>query len=130
MIWGSLPLNNETSETYTLEEYNKITFNSNPIDKIIIPKEHKKSFLNELYDKYGIHEDTVYLNNNFSKQIEKEYEVFKKISDVITYELTKSGDGSEPFNLPINLAGCLNLRSLPEDPPNGFTEFILGIVNS
>lgn len=128
MIWGSLPLSRETSETYTLEEYNKITFDSNPIDKIIIAKEHKNSFLDELYEKYGIHKDTIYLTNNFSKQTEKEYEVFKNISKTITHELTRSGDDSEPFYLPINLAGCLNLQSLPENPPNGFTEFILDVV--
>lgn len=128
MIWGALPMRNETSETYNLEEYNEVHFDTNPIDKVIIPRKHKKSFLNELNEKYGINKNSVYLNNDFSKQTEKEYEVFKKISDVITYELTRSGDDSEPFNLPINLAGCLNLQSLPENPPNGFTEFILGIV--
>lgn len=130
MIWGQDPLDATTTETYTLEEYNKFTFEQNPIEKLIIPKELKKSFLEELYNKYGINHDSIYLNNEFSRNTEKEYERFKKISFIIIDEIIRC-DGKKPlFNLNFNLGGCVNLRSMPEDAPNGFPELISQVIKT
>lgn len=128
MIWGVEPLNSNTTETYTLEEYNDSIFDESPIEKLIIPKERKEYLLNELNEKYSIHFNSVYLNNAFSKKIEQEYEIFKKISTAITYELTRSPGEPKLSNFSTNFAGCINLRSLPEEPPNDFNEIVQQIV--
>ena len=128
MIWGAEPLNSDTTETYTLEEYNDSIFDDNPIEKLIIPKERKEYLLNELNEKYSIHHNSVYLNNAFSRKIEQEYEIFKKISTAIAKELTRSPGEPKLLNLTTNFAGCKNIRSLPEKPPSDFNQFVQQIV--
>jgi hypothetical protein len=128
MLWGAIPLNSETSETYSLDEYCKSSFENNPIEKLIIPKERKKEFLNELYENYGINKETIYLNNESTKKLEKQYRIFKRTSSIITHEMTNWEKGKSLFDLNINLAGCLNLQALPKNPEN-FSELITEIIN-
>lgn len=128
MLWGAIPINSETSETYTLEDYCTSTFTENPLEKIIIPKEKKEDFLIELRENYGIKKETLYLDNEFAKQLEKEYRLFKKASSIITHEMTNWEQEKSLFKLNIILAGCLNLQSLPEEPGQ-FSELITAIMS-
>jgi len=128
MLWGAIPSSQQTTETYNLEEYCINSFKKNPIQKLIIPKERKEEFLKELDDNYGINKNTIYLNNNRTKWLEEQYRVFKRTSAIIAYEITNWDQGKSLFDLNINLAGCLNLQALPENPGN-FSELINAIIN-
>ena len=128
LLWGALPLNSETTETYTLENYCKNVLKAIPIEKIIIPKEKKESFLIELNEKYGINNDSMYLNNDFAKKAEKDYRIFKKASSIITHEMTNWENGKSLFKMSMNLAGCSNLQGLPENA-GPFAALIEEIIN-
>jgi hypothetical protein len=114
LLWGALPINSETTETYTLEYYCENVLHENLIEKIIIPKEKKTSYLTELNEIYGINKDSMYINNDFAKKVEKDYRIFKKASSIITHEMTNWVHGKSLFKMNMNLAGCNNLESLPE----------------
>jgi|AntRauTorckE5430_2_1112549.scaffolds.fasta_scaffold02652_7 hypothetical protein len=115
LLWGVLPINSETTETYTLEYYCENVLKENPIKKVIIPKEKKESFLAELNEKYGINRDSIYLNNDFAKKAEKDYRIFKKASSIITHEMTNWEHGKSLFKMNLNLGGCSYLQGLPEN---------------
>jgi len=128
LLWGALPINSETTETYTLEYYCENVLKENPIEKVIIPKEKKESFLAELNEKYGINRYSIYLNNDFAKKAEKDYRIFKKASSIITHEMTNWEHGKSLFKMNMNLAGCSNLQSLPENA-GPFAMLIEEIIN-
>jgi hypothetical protein len=128
MLWGAIPINSDTSESYTLDEYCKSTFQENPIEKIIIPKEKKEVFLKELNEIYGINKDRIYINNDYTKQVEDKYRIFRKAASIITHEMTNWEQGKSLFKMNINLGGCINLQSMPEKPGQ-YSELIMAIIN-
>jgi len=129
MLWGSIPINPETTETYDLDEYCNLKLKNDSIIKLIIPKEKKEQFLKELDEKFQINKKSVYIDkdNHINKELEKEYQVFRKASAIITHEMINWEQNKSLFDLNINLAGCLNLQSLPENP-EGFSELIENII--
>lgn len=120
MLWGNVQMNAKTSETYNLDEYCKANFDVLPFVKITIPKNFKKDILAELYGKYGINHDSIYLNNVFSEFVENEYKKFKFIADIITHDLTNTNNLSNLSPFTGNFAGCENLQSLPKEPMQEF----------
>lgn len=127
MLWGAIPINSEKSETYNLNEYCQNVFEKNPIEKLIIPKEKKKIFLEELDKNFGVNREKLYLDNDNTKELEEHYRIFKRTTAIITHEMTNWEQGKSLFNLNINLAGCVNLQSLPDKPGN-FSELIKAIM--
>jgi len=128
MLWGNVQMTKESSETYDLEEYCSQNFSISPLIKIKVPKNSKKQILAELYGKYGINYDSIYLNNVFSEFVENEYKVFKFIADIITNDLTSNTNLSTLSPFTGDFAGCENLRSLPKEPMRNFYSIVDNII--
>lgn len=128
ILWGVIPLHKETTESYNLGDYCNNKFQENPLKKIIIPKENKANLLRELNEMYGINKDRLYINNEYSQKLETQYRIFRKVSSIITHEMTNWELGKSLFKMNFNLGGCLNLQSLPEDP-GPYSDLILAIIN-
>ncbi|WP_373497221.1 FRG domain-containing protein [Aquiflexum sp.] len=128
MLWGNIQLNNKSSESYHLEEYCNEKFTTSPLIKLSIPKHFKNIILEELYWKYGINHDSIYLNNIFSEFVENEYKVFKFIADIITNDFTNTTNLSKLSPFTGNFAGCENLRSLPKEPMREFYPIVDSII--
>jgi len=125
ILWGIEALdNNYSRETYDLEEYLHYSNKSEALEKIVIKGTVKKKLLAELRDKYDIHEGNILIKNKFSEEIEHYYSKMKKIADILTYEITIDNDMPSLLNLNINLAGCENLIGFPEEPMDGFSDFV------
>lgn len=129
MLWGAKALGSETSETYSLEEYNSARVEGEPVKKLLVKKQDKDSILEELSSKYGINNDSVYLSTEFGAHVKFEYTKFKKISDKIMSGITgdKAGD---PYLIGqvMNFAGCVNLEAFAEHPPLGFSNWLNNIL--
>jgi hypothetical protein len=125
MLWGNEPVSEKESETYTLEEYNSIKLPESPIFALTIRRHKKNDILQELYEKYAIRSDTIFVKNTFNKDIENAYSKFKIIAEKIMLQITTEGCA---FPVPggplLNLAGCINLKSLPEEPPSQFSNWL------
>jgi hypothetical protein len=128
MLWGNIPLNDKTSETYNLYEYCEDKYSESPIDKISIPGSAKQSILHELSEKYGIDNNSIYLNNAFSAQVEKEYKLFKSIADIITSDITSANENSMLTPFYGAFAGVINLQGLPVKPMNQFYPVVDNII--
>ncbi len=123
IIWGNRALDSNISrETYNLNEYLEYANKPEALQKITIPSSFKETILKELNDKYGINDEAILLQNQFSKRIEESYSKMKKIADILTYEITKNSEG--PSLLHMNFAGCENLEAFPEEPMQGFSEIV------
>lgn len=129
MLWGNVQMNNETTETYHLDEYCKANFDVSPLEKITIPKNFKKDILAELFGKYGINYDSIYLNNVFSEFVENEYKKFKFIANIITHDFTNTNNLSNLSPFTGNFEGCENLQSLPEEPMQEFYTVVDKIIS-
>jgi hypothetical protein len=128
MLWGKLPLNKDTSESYNLEDYCLLKYEKSPLNIITIPNRNKEDILAELFLKYGIDEKSVLLNNKYSLYVEKKYEKLKKIAKIITDDLTVSGNSSKLTPFFGNFEGCENLEGFPNEPMIEFYEIIDNII--
>lgn len=127
ILWGVEALDsNHSRETYDLEEYLVYSNRKEILEKIVIKNNYKQSILNELKDKYNIYEENILIKNKFSQEIEQYYNKMKKIADILTYEITADSTMPSLLNLElnINLAGCENLIGFPEEPMDGFSDFV------
>jgi|GEM_PF-3132205 len=126
ILWGIDCLDsNLSSETYDLEEYLQYNSKNTTLEKIIIKSEYKKDLLKELEEIYGICEETILIKNRFSEKIENYYSRMKKIADILTYEITADSSMPSLLNLHLmNFHGCINLKGFPEDPMEGFSDFV------
>ncbi len=70
MLWGHVPLTEDTTETYDLWEYHKIKKKTIKPKRIIIPNYRKETILRELKEVYGISSSSLYLENGY---LEKKY---------------------------------------------------------
>ena len=71
MLWGHVPLNDESTETYDLFEYIRTIDNPSIfLKRIIIPAQKKERILAELSEIYGINCSSLYIENGY---LEKKY---------------------------------------------------------
>ncbi len=78
MLWGSAPLDEQSTESYDLWQYHKKHINKHSLKKIRIPKEHKKSILLELEKIYSLTSDSLYIKNGY---LEKKFlNLFKELT--------------------------------------------------
>lgn len=128
ILWGIKAIDSNVSrESYNLDQYLNFTSKKDALEKIRIRKEVKKNILTELDTKYGINNESVLLQNQFSKDIEFNYNKMKKIADILTHEIT--AESNIPSLLNMNFAGCENLEGFPEEPMQGFSEIIKTLLN-
>ena len=86
MLWGHAPLNREEStESYDLWQYHEKTQGERFIEKWCIPKEFKKSILQELNTVYSITSNSIYLHNGYLEKIyDKAFKTLKEQSRLNT----------------------------------------------
>ncbi len=96
MLWGNAPINQDSTESYTLQEYNDKymeEINSRGIDSPIIELEvssdKKILILDELKHYYGMSDEIIYLHNQFSLKNEMFYENIRIQCQGLTKYLTE-----------------------------------------
>lgn len=86
MLWGHAPLDREVStESYDLWQYHEKIKGERFIKKLCIPKEFKKSILQELNMVYSISSSSIYLHNGYlERNYGKAFRTIKELSRIYT----------------------------------------------
>jgi hypothetical protein len=89
MIWGHSPLDENETESYDLWQYHVKNGNSLFLEKICIPKNSKRSILDELKNIYSISNDSIYLINGYLERTYKsQFDTLKENARLMTLYTT------------------------------------------
>ncbi|MDO9341369.1 MAG: FRG domain-containing protein, partial [Bacteroidales bacterium] len=96
MMWGHAPLDDNTTESYDLWEYQEKQVNSHFLKKIFIPKNSKRIILREMKEIYSITFDSIYLDNGFlERTFSAQFEKLKENARLMTLYTTDADRLSE-----------------------------------
>lgn len=91
MMWGHPPLRKDTTETYSLEEYQANSGNSYYHDEVIIPSSSKDFLLEELKRVYSITFDNIFVKNGYiDSNYERQFINLKENAKLYTLFITES----------------------------------------
>lgn len=121
MMWGRSPINDSTTETYNLNEYQKCSTKKYFSEELLIPAKKKNALLDELEKYYSVSYENIYIKNGYLESTySKNFQKLKNIARLQTLYLTNAEDliGDEKniarecfsVNCENMYKGCINLR--------------------